>query len=105
MIKTEKGREIANDMVDANMLSIRCFKTKNPPLPSIISDEELKSIKVPVLYLAGENDKILAVKDAVKKLNNLAPEIKTEIIPNSDHGLVLAHPELVNKKNLDFLDN
>ena len=87
------------------MLSISCFKTKMPPLPTIMSDEELKSIKVPVLYLAGENDKILSVKYAVKRINSLAPDIKTEVIPNSGHGLVFTHPQIVNEKILDFLNN
>jgi len=104
-VQTEKGRAIAEELIDANMLSINCFKTKMPPFPTIMSDEELKSIKVPVLYIDGENEKVLSVKDAVKRLNSLAPSIKTEIIPNTDHCFVFTHPEIVNEKVLDFLEH
>ncbi|MCP4180702.1 MAG: alpha/beta hydrolase [bacterium] len=103
MVETEKGRAIADEMVDANMLSIRCFKTKMPAFLTVLSDEELKSIKVPVIYIDGENNKMLSTKRAVERLNSLAPDIKTEIIPNSGHGLVFTHPEIVTEKILDFL--
>jgi len=105
LVQTEKGRAIAEELLDANMLSISCFKTKMPAFLTVLSDEELKSIKVPVIYIDGENNKMLSSKDAVKRLNSLAPDIKTEVIPNSGHGLVFTHPEIVTGKILDFLNN
>ena len=105
LVQTEKGRAIADELLDANMLSLSCFKTKMPAVMTVLSDEELKSIIVPVLYIDGENNKMLSSKKAVERLNNIAPDIKTEVIPNSGHGLVFTHPELVSEKILDFLNN
>jgi len=72
---------------------------------TVLSDDEMKNIKVPVLYLAGENEKMYSVKNAVKRLNSISPMIKTEVIPNTGHCLMFTYPELVNEKILDFLNN
>jgi len=105
MVQTEEGRAIADDLLDGIQLAIRSFKIKIPASMTVLSDDELKSIKVPFLYLVGENEKMHSVKDAVKKINNIAPGIKTEVVPNTGHCILFAHPELVNEKILDFLEH
>jgi len=105
LVQTEEGRTIADELLDANMLSISSFKTKIPPFLSVLSNTELQNIKVPVLYLDGDKNKVLSPKRAVERLARLAPEIKTEIIPNSGHGLIFTHPDIVTAKILDFLNN
>ncbi len=103
LVQTEKGREIAEEHLDYLRLAIRSFKTKIPPAMTVWTDDELKNIKVPILYIAGENEKMMSVKAAVKRLNHLTPAIKTEIIPNAGHAVFFTHPELVSEKILDFL--
>ncbi len=105
LVETEKGRAIADELLDANLLSISCFKTKMPAVMTVLSDDELKSIKVEVIYIDGENNKMLSPQKAIERLNSLAPDIETEVIPNSGHGLVFTHPKIVSKKILDFLNN
>jgi len=105
MVQTEEGRVIADDHLEGLRLAIRCFKTKIPAAMTVLSDDEMKNIKVPVLYLAGENEKMYSVKNAVKRLNSISPMIKTEVIPNTGHCLMFTYPELVNEKILDFLNN
>ena len=55
--------------------------------------------------LVGENDKMHSAREAVRRLNNIAPEIKTEVVQNAGHCLLFTHPEIVNEKILDFLHN
>ena len=105
MVQTEEGRAIADDLLDGIQLAIRSFKTKIPASMTVLTDDELKSIKVPFLYLVGENEKMHSVKEAVKRINNIAPSIKTEVVPNAGHCLLFTHPDLVNEKILDFLNN
>ena len=105
MVQTEEGRAIADDLLDGILLAIQSFKTKIPASMTVLSDDELKSIKVPFLYLVGENEKMHSVKDAVKRLSNIAPNIKTEVVQNADHCLLFTHPEIVNEKIIDFLNN
>lgn len=105
MVQTEEGMAIADELLDGIQLAIRSFKTKIPASMTVLSDDELKSINVPFLYLVGENEKMHSVKDAVKRLNDIAPDIKTEVVQNAGHCLLFTHPEIVNERILDFLNN
>ena len=105
MVQSVEGRAIADDHLEGLRLAIRSFKTKIPPSMTVLSDDELNSIQVPVLYLAGENEKMHSVKDAVERLKTINPGIATEVIPNTGHCLMIAYPDLVNEKILDFLNN
>lgn len=105
MVKTEEGMAIADELLDGIQLAIRSFKTKIPASMTVLSDDELKSIKVPFLYLVGENEKMHSVKDAIKRLNNIAPNIKTEVVQNTGHCLLFSHPKIVNEIIIDFLNN
>lgn len=103
LVETEEGRAIADEMVDENLLAIKCFKTKIPASMTVMSDHELKNIKLPVLYIAGEDDKIMAVNEAADRLNRLVKDVRTEVIPDADHCLFITHPDLVSERILDFL--
>ena len=105
MVRTEEGRAIADDHLDGLRLAMRSFKIKIPASMTVLSDDELESIRVPVLYLAGENEKMHSVKDAVIRLNSISPIIQTEVVPNTGHCLMFTNPELVNEKILDFLEH
>jgi pimeloyl-ACP methyl ester carboxylesterase len=76
---------------------------RRPFNPPVLKDQELCSIKVPTLYLVGENEKLYSAQKAVQRLNKVAPHIKTEIIPNAGHDLEIVQAEMVNRKILDFL--
>ena len=62
-----------------------------------------KIIKNPDEFVVGENEKINSAQEAVQRIKNIAPIIKTEIIPDAGHGLIFAQPELVNKVTVEFL--
>lgn len=105
MVQTDEGRKIADDHLEGLRLAIKCFKTKIPASMTVLTDDELKSIKVPVLYLGGENEKMYSEKEAVKRLNTIAPDFKTEVVPGTGHDLMFMYPEIVNQKILDFLNH
>ncbi len=99
----EHSLEQIDDLVDDAMLGLKCFKFRMPITPSVLTDNELQSIKAPTLFLVGENEKLYPAKKAVERLNTLAPQIQTEIIPNAGHDLTIVQAELVNRRVLDFL--
>ena len=105
MAQTKEGRAMLDDHLDGLRLAIRSFKIKIPASMTVLSDEELRNIKSPVLYLVGENEKMHSVEEAVKRLNSISPLIKTEVVPNTGHCLMFCCPDLVNAKILDFLKN
>lgn len=104
LVQSESGRTIAKDIIKGNRLAIRCFKTKIPASMTVLTDEELRSIHIPMLYIAGENEKMYSVKDAVERLNRIAPEIKSVVIPGTGHCLNFMYPDLLNKYIIEFLD-
>jgi pimeloyl-ACP methyl ester carboxylesterase len=60
-------------------------------------------MKVPTLFLTGENEVIYSAKKAIKKLNTIGPKIKTAIISDAGHDLAIVKPEWVSKEVLEFL--
>jgi pimeloyl-ACP methyl ester carboxylesterase len=103
--KDEASRLIIEDAVDHAWMASRCFKPKRLIAPTVLTDQELRSIQVPTLFLVGENEKSYSAQKAVQRLNRVAPQIKTEIIPNAGHDLTIVQAELVNRKVLEFLSN
>jgi len=91
------------DLVEDAFIGLRCFKLKMPVAPTVLSDEELGSIKMPALFLVGENERIYPAQKAIQRLNTIAPAIKTKLIPNAGHDLTIVQAEMVNEIVLEFL--
>lgn len=103
LAKSEAGRNIIEEHVDESYLALRSFKAKRMVNPTVLSDKELQAIKVPTLFVIGENEKIYSAQKAIKRLNEVVPRIKTEIIPNAGHDLTIVQTKLVNEKVLVFM--
>jgi len=99
----ENSLKQLDELVDDAMMGLKCFRFRMPLTPSVLTDNELQCIKVSTLFLVGENEKLYSAKKAVERLNTVAPQIQTEIVPNAGHDLTIVQVELVNKVVLDFL--
>jgi len=71
--------------------------------PTLLKDNELKSLKVSTLFIVGEHEKIYSASRAVQRLNRLAPHVKTVIIPEAGHDVLSLQTERVNNEVLEFL--
>ena len=102
---TEEHRRMAEEAADNAWLGIRCFKPKHMVAPRMLGDEELRGLAPPTLFLVGENEVIYSGSgaDAVQRLNSVAPQISTQLIPDCGHDLTLVQAELINRLILDFL--
>ncbi len=78
-------------------LTFRHFKFRSES-PNLLTDEELKSIKVPVYYIAGEKDALLDTTKTVLRLKGLVSGSVVEIEPG---GHVITNSA---KRILSFLD-
>ena len=78
--KDEDSRIMLEEEVDAVVARMRCYKPIRLIRPTVLTDVELKRIKVPTLYLVGENEKLYSASKAIQRLHILAPQIKTEIL-------------------------
>lgn len=99
----EAEQNIVDDYISDALMALKCFKFRMPVSPTVLSDEELKSIEVPALFLVGENEKIYPAREAVERLDRVAPGIRTEIIPGAGHDLTIIQAELVNRIIIEFL--
>ncbi|HEU0294806.1 MAG TPA: alpha/beta hydrolase [Anaerolineales bacterium] len=99
----ENGRARVDEAVADWEVAERCFRSlATIPLP-VIGDKALQSLRVPTLFLVGENEKIYSPQKAIQRLNRLASQIQTEIIPRAGHDLWIVQAEVVTKKILNFL--
>ncbi|WP_430969068.1 alpha/beta fold hydrolase [Spongiimicrobium sp. 2-473A-2-J] len=99
----EVGRAIADQMTEDIVLSGKCFKLRKFINPTLLSDHDLQNLKVAIMYLIGEKEVMYPADKVVKRLNTIAPQIKTIIIPDASHDITHSRAELVNRKVLDFL--
>jgi pimeloyl-ACP methyl ester carboxylesterase len=95
--------EAVDKFADETLLAQRCFKPRAFIFPTVLKDQELRSLKVPALYLVGEHEKLYSAQKAVQRLNTIAPQIKTEIIPQAGHELIVVQAKMVNRNVLEFL--
>lgn len=83
----------------------RCFSPM-PVIPAtILNDKAWQGFKISVLFMVGENEKMYPAQKAVSRLNCVAPQIETEIIPQAGHDLTFVQVEMVNDRILDFLEH
>lgn len=66
------------------------------------SDEELKSLRLPVLLLIGDED-IINNAASLERAKSMIPGIKADVIKNAGHFLSFDEPETVNKMVMQFL--
>jgi pimeloyl-ACP methyl ester carboxylesterase len=99
----KKDPVAAEEAVEHSLLANRCYKPKRVVAPTVLQDEELESIKVPTLIIIGENESIYSASKAMKRIRQVAPHIRAEIIPNAGHDLTVVQAELVSRIVLEFL--
>jgi pimeloyl-ACP methyl ester carboxylesterase len=100
---SDSGRALLDEWIDAGFLAVASYKPKRMVPLSVLTDEQWRSIAVPLLYLVGENEKIYPADRAVERLAAVAPHVQTEIIPGAGHDLSVVQAELVNRRVLEFL--
>ncbi|CAL9599612.1 putative carboxylesterase nap [Streptomyces sp. enrichment culture] len=57
------------------------------PQPQRMSDEELRSIRVPSLVLLGGADRVMDSRRAEARARRLIPDVRTEVVPGAGHGI------------------
>jgi pimeloyl-ACP methyl ester carboxylesterase len=101
----ESSREVIDNMVNEALLSFKCFKRRKFVPPTVLTDQDLQNLEVPTLFIVGENEVTYSARKAIRRLNNVAPEVKTVITPDAGHDLAIVKTEWVNNEVLKFLTN
>ena len=100
----EQQRQV-EDAAENAWLGLRSFKFKQMVHPTVLTDEEWRSFKVPVLFLVGENEVIYSITgaEAVAKINRVAPEIEAELFTGCGHDITLVQASRFNQRVMEFL--
>lgn len=104
---TPDERRMVEEAEENAWLGLRSFKLKQMVHPTVLTDEEWRSFRLPVLFLVGENEVIYSITgaEAVAKLKTVAPEIETELLTGCGHDLSLVQADRFNRRVLAFLES
>ena len=98
-----EGRALVEEHIEETFMAVRSFKGKPTVNPTVLTDEELRSLKVPILFMVGENEKIYSPHGVLERLKRVAPPIQTKLILNAGHDLTMVQAEAVDNFILEFL--
>jgi pimeloyl-ACP methyl ester carboxylesterase len=102
-VMTRNDPRWVNDIIEQSFLNFRNLQPRKIIVPPVLSDAEWRSLRVPVLFLVGEHERIYSPETAVQRLRRVAPQVRAEIVPGAGHDLTVAQADLVNQKILEYL--
>lgn len=98
------GNRIPECVVQLMTMAVKHYRyTSMPPMPDVYTDEELRRIETPCLFLVGEREVIYKAADAVERATRLVKGLQAKIIPNASHALNMEQPDKVNEAILPFI--
>ena len=81
--------EFPQEVLDYTNLIAANYSPYTGEIP-VLSDEQLARLRMPILYIAGEHDKLTNVPKCVKKINRLIPHAIIHIFKDSGHVIINA---------------
>jgi pimeloyl-ACP methyl ester carboxylesterase len=100
------GYRFEDHFAEQFVLGGRYFKAADPRasvFPQPYSDDELRSIKVPVLLLVGDKESTFSPHRAVDRARQLIPHVEADVLPGIGHMVAMEAADVVNTRTLGFL--
>ncbi|MBE1532625.1 alpha/beta fold hydrolase [Actinomadura algeriensis] len=91
------------EMLKPIMMGYRTYGPQRPPARPF-TDDELRSVGLPVLALLAERSVLIRPDAARERLERLVAGVRVEIVPKVGHGLPLENPGLVNRRILQYIE-
>ena len=98
-------RAYAN-LLDMVYLGLRHFRMPIETarvMPAVVSDDALRTMKVPTLLLIGDREVISNPARALERARHLLPDFEGELVPDCSHDMVSSRRDIVDARVLDFL--
>ena len=97
-----KGYSVNETYLDQFVLGLQNWNwTKIGTMPSLMSDEVLRKLTMPVLLLVGDEDKLNG-ENTLERAKRLIPHLEAGIIPHAGHCLSMDQAEIVNERMIQF---
>jgi pimeloyl-ACP methyl ester carboxylesterase len=92
-------------VVNQMYLGLKHFRMRNRIAipPTALSDEELRSMRVPTLLLIGQQEVLYDSTAALNRAKRLIPNLEAELIPQASHEMAFGRHQLVDARILTFL--
>jgi pimeloyl-ACP methyl ester carboxylesterase len=71
--------------------------------PTALSDDQLRSLRVPTLLLIGNREVIYDPTAALARARRLIPDFEGELVPETSHDMCFRQRDIVDARVLDFL--
>jgi pimeloyl-ACP methyl ester carboxylesterase len=100
------GEMDARRVVDVMYLGVKHFRMSHDTLrvaASPLSDDELRSVHVPVLLLMGDHEVICDPATALARARRLIPNFEGELVPRCSHDMCFSQYRIVDARVLAFL--
>jgi pimeloyl-ACP methyl ester carboxylesterase len=100
-------RHFAN-VLDLMYLGIKYFRMPVETArigPSVVSDEELRTLHMPTLLLYGDREVICDPAKALERARRLIPDFQGELVKGPRHEMCASDHEIVDARVLDFLND
>ncbi len=101
--KDARSRQLVEEVAGDGLVFARDLVKRKPVLPTVLTDDEWRALRVPTLVLVGEHEKHYSARRAVERVRRVAPGVQIESIAGAGHDLALAQADVVNAKVLAFL--
>lgn len=98
-----KGYQIHPAVLNQAIASYTHCRMLLSAMPKNYAKEDLEMVKMPVLFLVGEEEKIYKPTKVVAAVKEKLPQAVTKIIPQSGHLLIAEQPDKVNNEIRHFL--
>ena len=97
-----------SDVLDLMYLGLKHFRIPQETLrvmPTVFSDDELRTMQVPTLLLMGVHEVIFDPQKALALARQLIPHFEGDLVPQSSHDMCVSQHALVDARILGFLSN
>jgi pimeloyl-ACP methyl ester carboxylesterase len=99
----------AEPVLDLMYLGVKHFRMPKDTVradrdaANLISDDELRSLHMPMLLLFGDDEVIYDSAKALERARRLIPHVEGELIPGCRHNMCFSQSRIVDARVLDFL--
>ena len=101
---THRAYENVLDLMDLGLKHFRMPVETARVLPAVVSDEQLRTMKVPTLLLIGDQEVISDPARALDRARRLIPDCEGELVPGCRHDMCSSQHDIVDARVLDFLE-
>lgn len=102
-IQSPENLAFFNAKTEQLYLGFKHFRCRGEANPDIFSDDEMRSLQVPILLLIGQQEVIYDPTASIERARRLIPHVDASLIPEASHDLSYFQAKVVDERVLGFL--